>query len=72
MPIRSSARGFAAGSRDELGAAERAFANQFSSVWVGIPDDLQILLHDPHFVCIFQQSLRAGIAADDALPADAK
>jgi hypothetical protein len=30
MPMRSSARGFAAGSRDELGAAERAFANQFS------------------------------------------
>src|SRR5262245_49045462 len=69
MPTRSSARGFAAGSRCDPGAAEGGFANHFSSVWVGILDGLQVLLHDPHLVDILEQSLRAGVATDHALPA---
>src|SRR5262245_47782205 len=69
MPTRSSDRGFAADSGGRLGAAEGGCANHFSSVWVGILDSLEVLLHHQHLVDILEQSLRAGVAADDADPA---
>src|SRR5882672_1757878 len=72
MPTRSSARGFDSGSGEDFGAAEGGFANHFRSIWVCIPGALHIFLYDPHFVGVFQQSLRTGVAADDALPAGAE
>src|SRR5688572_11739682 len=76
MPTRSLFRGFGSGSVVDLGAdpdaAEGALANHLSSVWVGIPRALHVLLHDPHFVGVFQQSLRTGVATDHALPAGAE
>src|SRR5262245_350520 len=68
MPMRSAARGFAAGSGDGPGA-EGCRANHFSSVWVGILHGLEVLLHHQHLVDVLEQSLRAGVAADYALPA---
>src|SRR5215510_2537478 len=68
MPTRRRSRGFAGGS-GVGGAAEGCRANHFSSVWVGILHGLKVLLHHEHLVDVLEQSLRAGIAADHALPA---
>src|ERR1700730_7399117 len=69
MPMRSAARGFAAGSGDGPGAAEGRRANHFSNVWVGILHGLKVLLYHQHLVDVLEQSLRARVTADYALPA---
>src|SRR5689334_15302532 len=71
MPTRSAARGFAAGSGDG-GAPEGCRANHFSSVWVGILNGLEVLLHHQHLVDVLDEPLRAGVTADHALPAGSK
>src|SRR5262249_5884272 len=68
MPMRSRSRGVAAGLRDGC-VAEGCRANHFSSVWVGMLHGLEILLHHEHLVHVLEQSLRARVAADHALPA---
>src|SRR5262245_6970848 len=72
IPIRRPSRGFAAGSGGGSGAPEGCRANHFSSVWVGIFHGLEVLLHHEHLVDVLDQSLRAGVATDHALPAGAE
>src|SRR5262245_34241670 len=71
MPTRRRSRGVAAvsGACCSCRAAEGRCANQFSSVWVCILHSLKVFLHHEHLVDVLEQSLRAGVAADHALPA---
>src|SRR5262245_58530613 len=70
MPTRRRSRGVAAvsGACCSCRAAEGRCANHFSGVWVSILHGLKVLLHHEHLVDVLEQSLRAGVAADHALP----
>src|SRR5262249_1793466 len=61
MPMRRSDRRFE--------AVEGLVANQFSHVGMRTSALLQSGFDQPHLVDVFQQSLRAGVSADHALPA---
>src|SRR5262249_49627468 len=71
MPTRKRSRGVAAvsGACGSCRAAEGRRANHVSSVWVGILDRLEVLLHHQPLVDALAEPLRAGVAADHALPA---
>src|SRR5581483_7152964 len=61
MPMRSSVRDFS--------LPEGVCANQVGHVRKDIFGFLQLGFHHAHFVDVLEQALRAGVAADDALPA---
>src|SRR5262249_33840977 len=51
------------------GVTEGVLADQFRNIGMSTSDLLQLLLHHAHLAGVLQESLGAGVAADDALAA---
>src|SRR5262245_39542703 len=69
MPILCLPRASSLLRRSVAGSTEGLRSNHLANVWIDTPTLLHLRLHDLHLVDVLQQSLGAGIAADDALPA---
>ena len=52
----------------ESGGLEGVVSNNFGNVWKNTFGFLELGFDDAHFVDVFEQSLGAGVAADDTLP----